>query len=467
MKRNNLVTLLILVVIGFFLWVIPAPEGIADESTHILAVFVFTILALMFSPVPVGVATIISITVLLATKTLSFEKTMSGFSHPTVWLIVIAFFISRSIVQTGLGARIAYHLIRLIGRTPLGLGYGIAIADLVLAPCIPSNTARAGGILFPIINSLGEAFDSKPHAHRKKIGAYLIQVAMQGVVVTSAMFLTAMSGNPIIAQIVGESGVAISWGSWALYMSVPGLITLALIPLILYRIYPPEIEDTAHAPELARQKLRELGPMSRKEKTVVATMVLLIGLWMLGNIIGLSATASALVGLVILLLTHVLEWDDLLAEKAAWNTLIWFAALVMMAAELKETGLITWAVDQFASNMVGMSWHVAFAIITLVYFYAHYFFASNVAHICAMFPAFFVMALSLGVPPALAAIAFGAISNLFGSLTQYSSGPAPILYGGGYVKIEEWWKLGLIFSIVFFVIWSTVGIAWWKLLGLM
>jgi divalent anion:Na+ symporter, DASS family len=92
-----------------------------------------------------------------------------------------------------------------LGRRTLGLGYGLIATDLVLAPAIPSNTARAGGIVFPLVRASAKAFGSEPDdgtAH--KIGAFLVQAAFQGNVITSAMFLTAMAANPLAAKLAGQ-----------------------------------------------------------------------------------------------------------------------------------------------------------------------------------------------------------------------------------------------------------------------
>jgi len=401
------------------------------------------------------------------TGTLSFEEAFSGFHNDVVWLIVIAFFIARGIISTGLGSRVAYHLMSLLGKDSLGLGYGMAATDLILAPVIPSTTARAGGVIFPMLTSLSKVFQSEPHNGPKKIGAYLTQTSFHGTCITSAMFLTAMAGNPLVAEIAGKSGVNISWGSWALAAIVPGLISLLVIPFLLYKIYPPEIKATPDAQLLARNRLKEMGRMKQKEWIMLGVFFLLIVLWTVGPGFGIKAATAALLGLSLLLLTKVLSWSDLLKEEGAWDTLIWFAALVMMASSLNKLGLAGWFSEWIVTHVQGYTWVAGFSILALVYFYTHYFFASNVAHVGAMYPPFFLLAIALGTPPMIAALVLGFFSSLFGGLTHYGCGPAPILFGAGYVKITEWWKFGLIVSVVNIAIWGSVGVLWWKLIGLL
>jgi DASS family divalent anion:Na+ symporter len=161
-----------------------------------------------------------------------------------------------------------------------------------------------------------------------------------------------------------------------------------------------------------------------------------------------------------------LTWEDVLREKGAWNTFIWLSVLVMMATQLSKLGLVEWFSDAVGGVFAGSSWPIAFVGLAVVYFYSHYFFAGNTAHISSMYAAFLAVALAAGTPPMLAALVLAFFSNLFSSMTHYGTGPAPVLFGAGYVALGEWWRLGLVVSLVNLAIWFGVGGCWWKLLGL-
>ena len=293
-----------------------------------------------------------------------------------------------------------------------------------------------------------------------------MQAIFQGSTVTSGMFLTSMAGNPLVAELAKEQGVIISWGKWALAAIVPGLISLSVIPYILFKIYPPQLKKTENAKHFAKTQLRKLGPMKRTEWILLICFILLLLLWIFGSYISMNATTAILIGISALLITGVITWSDLLQDSYAWDTLTWFATLIMFATYLGKLGFTTWLSSSIASHLTGLNWVIGFGLLALVYFYSHYLFASNSAHIGAMYAAFLVLSISLGTPPLLAALALGFISNLFGGLTQYGSGPAPILFGAGYVSVTEWWKLGFIFSIINICIWGIVGAFWWKLIGI-
>jgi DASS family divalent anion:Na+ symporter len=268
-------------------------------------------------------------------------------------------------------------------------------------------------------------------------------------------------------KLAGDLKITITWGGWALAALVPGLLSLILVPWVIYKLYPPEVKETPGAVALAKQKLAELGPVSSHEWMMLGVFVMLLVLWIFAKQLGdINATTSALIGLGALLLTGVLTWEDVKAETGAWDTLVWFAALVMMASFLNKLGMIPWFSKSIGSMMAGHGWVFAFLVLSLTYFYSHYFFASNTAHVASMYAAFLGVAVALGAPPLLAALVLAFFSNLFASMTHYGCGPAPVLFGTGYVEIGTWWRMGLLVSVLNIVIWVGVGGLWWKVLGL-
>lgn len=450
---------------GAAVWSLPAPAGVEPRAWHLLAIFVATVVGLISRPLPLGAVAMLGIVVTVLTGTLTIGQALSGFGNSIVWLVITAFFIASGFLKTGLGTRIAYLFLTVLGRTTLGLSYGLVATDLVLAPAIPSNTARAAGVVFPILRSLAAELEARMAAG-SATRAFLTLTAYQGTVVTSAMFLTAMVANPLAAELAAKLGVEISWGTWAIAAMPPGLCSLIIVPLLIYRLCPPDVSETPAASELARSELAKMGRVTSAEWTMLAVFVVLLLLWIFGPRVGIDATTAALVGLALLLLTGVLAWADLSGDQEAWNTAVWFATLVMMATFLNDLGLIPWFSDQVGARLLGVSWVPAFLALSLTYFYSHYLFASNTAHVSAMYAPFLAVALAVGTPPMLAALVLAFFSNLFASLTHYGTAPAPIFFGAGYVAMGVWWKIGAVVSVVNIAIWLTVGGLWWKLLGL-
>ncbi len=461
--RNKVIYLtLVSILPAIVIWMLEKPEAISLNAWHLFAIFVALVSGVILRPFPMGVMALFALSAATLTRTLSFEEAFSGFSNEIVWLIVFAFFISRGVSATGLGNRLAYKVMSVFGKHTLGLGYALVMTDLALAPTVPSVTARIGGIVYPILRSVVDLFGGNKNP---KLGAFLTQTTFQGSTITSAMFLTAMAGNPLIAELAREHGIEISWVKWMMAAIVPGIISLCIVPYVLFRFFSLDNQKSLDIQEMAKAHLDKIGKVRKKEWIMCFTFLLLMILWILGPWIGMKATIAALLGLVILFLTKILDWKAVLEETAAWDTFIWFATFISFASYLSKFGFTRWFGDMITHNMQGLGWEIGFLLLSLFYFYSHYFFASCVAHIGALYIPFLVVAIGIGTPPFLAALVLAFFSNLMGSLTHYGAGQAPILFSAGHMTILEWWKAGFVISVVNILIWFFVGGLWWKVLG--
>lgn len=474
MKEINLKNLAITFVVGLAIWLCPIPEGVTPEAWHLFAIFVGTIIGIILKAAPMGTMCMLAVGLTAGFQLLapgdpgkSIALSLRGFGDKVIWLIGISFFIARGFIKTGLGNRIAYLFIRIFGKTTLGLAYGIGLADLVLAPAIPSNTARGGGIIYPIMKSTALSFGSDPtHPEtNRKLGSFLTLNCYYANLIASSMFLTGTASNPMCQKFVADMGYSITWMSWAQAAILPGLVSFLLMPLILYKIFPPELKKTADAPKIAAEKLKEMGKLKVSEILMLITFFILLTLWITGDIFSMDATTTAFIGLAILLLTSVLTWEDVKSEKGAWDTIVWFAVLVMMASSLNELGFIKWFSELVRNQMGDMDWHYAFPVIIAVYFFSHYLFASATAHVAAMYAALLAVGISLGVPPLLLAFMLGFTGSIYGTLTHYGHGPAPVFFGSNYVELKSWWVNGLIIGVILMIIYMVVGTIWMGILG--
>ena len=451
-----------LIVIAF-----PPPEGINPKSWQLFAIFVATITGSIVRPLPGGAIVLLGVSTIAITGVLPVDEALGGYSDPIVWLVLAAFFISRGMVKTGLGRRIAFLFIRTIGRRSLGLGYALVSTDMVLASVIPSNAARSGGIIFPVAKSLAEAYESKPGPTAQRLGAFLMTLLYQCDVIICAMFLTGQASNVLIAKFAREvTGIELTYMRWFIAGVIPGLLSLLVFPFVLYRIFPPEIKETPAASEFASTELRRMGRMTLYEKLMLLVFAMIAGLWMTTGLHGINYAVVALAGIGVLLLSGVLNWNDVLTERNAWDVFVWYGGLVKMAEALGETGIIKRFADAAAGFTSGWVWWTALALLLLIYFYAHYGFASITAHATAMFIPFVTVIIAAGAPPYLAVLSLAYFSNLSASLTHYGTTPAPIYFGSGYVTQRTWWRIGLIASLITIPIWTIFGFAWWKLLRL-
>ncbi len=451
---------------GALIYWIPS-IGLEDHPRHLLAFFAATIIALVAQPMPMGVTILTTMTALVLTDTLPAATVLSGFSDPTVWLIFTAFLFSRAVTDTGLGIRVAYFFIKRFGRGALTLGYSISCSDLVLAPFVPSDTARGGGIISPITRSVAGVLGSEPGTESGRMGGFLVLVAFHTTYVASAMFLTGMASNPLIADFAFKIGlVELTWIRWFLGAIVPGLLSLICVPFLIYLLYRPRMMDTEPARIHAQRELQHLGRLGSRERKLIVIMLAVMAGWIASPWHHTPNAFVALAGLSAILISGVLTWKDLLAEDRAWDALIWFAPLIMMAGELNKRGVIRKLSQSLFGYTRLLPWFIALALLVIAYLYVHYGFASMTAHITALYPGFFAAALAAGSPPLLAALLLAYFSNLNAGITHYGTGSAPVYFGLGYVTQTAWWRIGFLVSILNVAIWLGIGSLWWKLIGL-
>lgn len=462
---TDLIRLLQVVLAATVCWYFFKPEGLTPKSWNLLVVFVSTIIAIILKPLPMGALAVTSVAVLCTTQTVSLQTALQGFAYDQLWLIVLACFLARGFIKTGLGKRIAYGFVSLFGGTPYGMGYGLLVSAACMAPLIPSTTARTGGIILPVFRSIVSVLGGQG-SRKASVGEYLTMIVLHGSVITSALFITANAGNPIVVKFAQNMGIHISWMDWAKAAFVPGILSLVLLPPLLLFFSPCQVDDAKKIQQHAKEELKNLGSVSWQEKALLTVFSGLLILWAFGRFFGIGATEAALVGVSLLLVLQVLSWKDILQEDLAWDTFLWMGILIMMASEMQNLGVISWFTDQVVQYMPAASWHYQLAILALIYYYSHYFFASVAAHVSSMYGPFLAVASAAGAPPMIAALLLGFLSSLFGAFTQYSSGPAPILYAEQHVDIKKWWKIGFFTSIFYLVIWGGVGALWWKWLDI-
>lgn len=462
------------VLVAVVIALIPAPEGLSANAWYYFAIFVGVIVGLILEPLPAAAIGLIGV-VLIGILGLPFSAeqradlafsvpseaikwVLSGFSNTTVWLIFAAFMLALGYQVTGLGRRLGLMLVRTLGKRSLGLGYAVTIADLILAPFTPSNTARSGGTIFPIIRNIPGLYGSEPGPTSRKIGAYIMWTALAATCITSSMFLTALAPNLLAIDLVQQTtGLEISWIQWFTGFLPVGLILIAAVAFLSYKLYPPEIKASSEVPAWAGQELEKMGKITRNEVIMGVLALLALALWILGRDF-IDATMVALMVICLMLITGVIKWDDVLHNKAAWNVLVWFATLVTLAGGLSKVGFVSWFADSAAVFLDGFSPIVVMIALVVIFYFVHYFFASVTAQTTAVLPVFLAAGAAVpGVNITVFALLLCFTLGIMGIITPYATGPSPVYFGSGFIERKYFWILGLVFGVIYLLVLLIVG----------
>ncbi len=325
-QKKRMIMLFLPVLVAVLLLLVPVPAGLEPYAWHFFAIFVGVIVGLIFEPLPGAVIGLTGVVVIaLFSQWLlfspaeladpkfkipgaAFKWAVSGFGNSTVWLIFGAFMFAAGYDKTQFGSRLALILVKYLGRRSLTLGYAITFADLLLAPFTPSNTARSGGTIYPIIANLPPLYGSKPNdPSARKIGSYLMWVAITAACITSSMFLSALAPNLLaLALVKSIIGFEISWGTWFLAFLPLGVILILLMPLLAYWFYPPEVKVNDEVPRWATSELEKLGRLSRNEILLLVFVCSALLMWIFATD-WIEPAMAALLVVVLMLWTGVLN----------------------------------------------------------------------------------------------------------------------------------------------------------------
>jgi len=446
------------------IWVAPVPAGLTAPAWRLFAVFLAAIVAVLDGAYPLLTSTMLAVAAAVLTGTISPGKAFAGFANPSVLLVVIAFLVAQAVVKSGLGRRISLFMVGRFGRSSLGLAYSIVLTDAVIAPAFPSNTAR-GGVLFPVVLSVAEGAGSRPQdPEGRRLGGYLMFCAMASLAVSSALWMTATSANPIGIQVVRDFGIEIGFGKWLVVACVPSLTAILALPWLIARLFPPGVGKTPDAPVAARRELAGLGPLSREEWITAGAFVLMVSGWIFADVLKLNVTSIAFAGLGFLLMTHVLTLDDIATMGDTLATFLWLAVLFALSGQLNELGFMGYVGQILATHMAGLSWPLLYVGLVVLYVAIHYMFVSQSSQVLALLGVFLDVGIRGGVPAPLMAFALLFASSYFSVITPQGGSQNVIFVGSGYLTQRELYRMGLLTTLFFLAVFLVIGTAWILLL---
>ena len=447
-----------IIVLG--LWITPVPAGLSPPAWHLFAVFAAAIASVLVGAFPLLTSTMLAVAAAVLTGTLSPAQAFAGFANPSVLLVIIAFLVAQAIVKSGLGNRISLFMVSRFGRSPLGLAYSVVLTDAIIAPAFPSNTAR-GGVLYPVVLSVTQGAGSKPgDEQQRRLGGYLMYCTMASLAVSSALWMTATSANPIGLQIAKDFGLDIGFGKWLLTASVPALTAIVLLPLVVARLFPPGVKATPEAPAAARAALGQMGGLSREERITAVAFTLMVGGWIFADALKLNVTSIAFAGLGVLLMTNVLTLDDIAKQGDTLSTFLWLAVLFALSGQLNELGFMSYVGQRLAAQLTGLSWPVTYVALVVLYVAIHYMFVSQSSQVLALLGVFLDVGTRGGVPAPLMAFALLFASSYFSAITPQGGSQNVIFVGSGYLTQGELYRLGIIVTLFFLAVFLVVGTPW-------
>jgi sodium-dependent dicarboxylate transporter 2/3/5 len=446
------------------------PAGLTPQGQKSIALLAGLVVLYLTEPVELTVASLSVVPAAVFLGLGNIKTALEGFATPGMFLMVGAIIMGSAMEKTRLAERFTYWLLASIGSSARNITFAVVLANIVLAFMIPSTTARTA-ILLPMCLSIisiyrkGEDLSTRSNF---AVGLLLTLTFTNSTI--SAGILTASVPNPITVDFVQRvGGATITYFDWFKYGFPPALIVTFLTWWYIRKVFKPERETILGGAEHVRAELDKMGKVSGAEMRTLSVFILVVALWMTGSLTKIDATVACLVGVTLLFLPKfgVLKWKDT-NRDSAYHILIINGGGLTAGELLLRTGAAKWlAVSVFgALGLVGKSSIVIVVVVMFICQFVRIGFMGTTGLAVIFMPVIVSLAAAAKMPAAALALPAGMIIAGFPLLMFYSTIPNLLVYGTGYLKMQDFPKVGFVLCLAAVIIFSLFAMTYWHWLGL-
>lgn len=454
-KDIKIFRLFAIFVIATLAWVLLKPTGgLSEQALHMIIIFVATMTGIMLEVCSTAAFLLMSMLIANLTGTIDVKEGFSGFSNIVPWLLFLVLSLTTSITKTSLGMRLAYIFMKFFGKGINGLSYSIILTELFVAPVLPSNTARAASVGYPLVTSLAKYISSHVKGvSETAIGSYLNLLYSCSNAVCSSLFLTAMISNAIIMEVMSENNIHMTWISWTKFAIIPGLTILTILPFVIKIFCHPKTRDLGDIQAKAKTNYENLGKLSKDEKCIISTFGIMLIMWIFAEIIHIPVLVTTLLGVCIFYAFGIINMKDILSNHSTFNAVIMLGIIISYVNCLNSFGAIDWFNKIITGVIGGFSPYLSFFVLSTIYFFSHYFFTGEGSRIIALYASFLSIGMALGIDKIAVAMTLAVFSSMSSVLTNYSGPVAILMFSTGYTHPKKWLANGATFALSIICIW--------------
>lgn len=483
-KKYQWIWIVIAFLILIVVLLLPTAEELPQAGHYALAILAFAVILWVTEAVPYPVSALM-ITVLVAFllgmspgledpaesmgTSEALKMALSGFSSSAAILVAAALFLATAMQITGLHKRLALWILSKVGTKTNHIVIGAILVSIILAFFVPSATARAGAIV-PILLGMVAAFGLP---HNSKLAALLVITSVQAVSIWNVGIKTAAAQNMVALGFIEKSyNTTVSWSDWFLYAAPWSFVMSIVLFFIMTKLIQPETANIENSQHMIQEQLKELGPLTKKEKKVIIVSLLLLVFWSTEGVLHPFDTTTVTLAAIAILLTPkigVFTWHEV-ENKIPWGTIIVFAVGISLGTILLETKGAEWLGKGFFHlfHLESMPLLGIIILFTLFNIFIHLGFASATSLASALIP--IVIAIATALPATVNEIGFVLIQQFvisFGFILPVNAPQNMLAYGTGAFTVKDFMKSGIPLTIVGFLLIIIFSMTYWKWIGLL
>lgn len=475
--------LILAILVGVAVWALPTPQGLSIVQHKLLSIFAGAVVLWITIGVSFATSTIIIIVLLyfwvgnLDGKVDASGKlirqtgfVLSGFGGSSLWLLVTGFVISIAMVNTGVARRVALQMMRLFGKTPMGATFAPMMANLIVSPLTPSNTARTAAML-PIVEGVAQGYGLEKGNSNFGRGLFLANTFASNI--TASAFLTGTIPNPValgmIVTAIGGANAFTTWGFWTLAALPTNFLVLVATMWICLKLFPPEMKAVPGGLEYIKDELTKMGPMSAREKKAIAFFLLALGLWSTDMWHGFnSAMVAFLVSMLILMpKIGVLTWQE--AQKGIpWELFVYFGGVLTLSSCLMKTKAFEWIIQGVIAGLGLQGVGMMPLLILLMGFtiFSHCIWSTTTAMAGVMIPIYIGMAQAFNFPVVGFVLPLAILMG-YALFLPFNTMGNIIMFGAGYFTVSDQIKASCVVGLAAWGLWAATAYLWFPLINLL
>jgi solute carrier family 13 (sodium-dependent dicarboxylate transporter), member 2/3/5 len=456
-----------------------AGADITHEARGTAAVGILMAILWMTEAMPLAATSLIPIAMFPIVGVLSVSEATAPYASDVIFLFMGGFILALAMERWNLHRRIALLIVIIVGTKPVRLIGGFMVATAFLSMWI-SNTATTV-LMLPIAVSIialithrlrdqalaeGKAV-AEGEILTPKFATGLMLAVAYSASIGSVGTLIGTPPNLFLRAFVERSyGIEIGFGQWMLIGIPLVVVFLAIAWLLMARvIFPPEIDEIPDSEGLIAEQFRQLGPMSRGEKIVLAVFVGTALAWIFrepvsgieflaGNVPWIEQVTDPAIAIIAALLlfsipvdarkgVFVIDWET--ANRLPWNVLLLFGGGLSLAAAIQASELDAWIGSQFLQldALPGIGLVVGTIVLTTLLSNL----TSNTATAATFLPILGGLAMGIGVEP-LVLLVPAALAATCAFIMPVATPPNAIVFGSGHVQIGQMVRAGMWLNVV-------------------